>query len=146
MDQSKNMQTRKLDDAALQHEAFVRNELAVDVGVPSKIALVVKHMQTKIVLQIVDPILIGRSFPEDSTPPFLDLQLFGADALGVSRNHLRLSSTNGEVSIEDLGSLNRTRLNGTLLEPHILERIRHGDQIALGGLVLKVEFIFDLLS
>lgn len=144
--QTPNIQTRKLSIGNLPHDGAIQNDLAVDIGVPSKIALVVKTMQAKIILHVADPIIIGRAFTEHEVSPFLDLQLFGADDLGVSRKHLRLWSENGELFIEDLASLNHTHLNGIRLEEFSPQRIRHGDQIVLGGFELRVEFIFDFLA
>lgn len=146
MVQPQHMQTRKLSAIDLPLDPSAQSDLSIDIGVPSKIALVIKHMQVKIIFPIVEPMIIGRSRTEGDGVAFIDLQHFGADDLGVSRKHMRLWSENGELFIEDLASLNRSRLNGILLEGHSPQRIRHGDQIVLGGLELKVEFIFDFLA
>lgn len=146
MYQPQQMQTRKLSEIDLPPDAAAQDDLSIDIGVPSKIALVIKHMQVKIIFPVVEPMTLGRSRAEGDGASFIDLQHFGADDLGVSRKHMRLWSENGELFIEDLASLNHSRLNGTLLEGHTPQRIRHGDQIALGGLELKVEFIFDFLA
>ena len=146
MYQPRPMQTRKLNAIDLPPDSAAQDDLAIDIGVPSKIALVIKHMQVRILFPVVEPMTLGRSRADNDGSSFIDLQQFGADDLGVSRKHMRLWSENGELFIEDLASLNHSRLNGNLLEGHTPQRIRHGDQIALGGLELKVEFIFDFLA
>lgn len=52
----------------------------------------------------------------------------------VSRNHCRLFREAGEIWIEDLGSTNRTRVNGRAIERSSL---RDGDQISVGQDDLK---------
>lgn len=146
MVQPQQTQTRKLREIELPTDAEGQADLSIDIGVPSKIALVIKHMQVKLIFPVVEPMILGRSRSEGDGNSFIDLQHFGADDLGVSRKHMRLWSENGELFVEDLASLNHSRLNNIILDPQTPQRIRHGDQIALGGLELKVEFIFDFLA
>jgi pSer/pThr/pTyr-binding forkhead associated (FHA) protein len=56
----------------------------------------------------------------------------------VSRAHARISTFDGKVVIEDLGSTNGTLVNGTGAKQHILSP---GDQILIGNSLL--EFVFD---
>ncbi len=124
----------------------LRDQYAGEIGAGTKIALVVKNVRAKIILQVIDSILIGRSFTENDPKPFIDLHPFNAEELGVSRKHLRLWSQNQELFIEDLASTNGTFFNGTQLSKNIPQRIHHGDQIRLGGLELEIEVIVDMLS
>lgn len=56
------------------------------------------------------------------------------DSPGVSRHHARILVTQGEVTIEDLGSKNGTHVNGTrITQP---ERLSDGDLIGLGAVRL----------
>jgi diguanylate cyclase (GGDEF)-like protein len=52
----------------------------------------------------------------------------------VSRNHCRIWREDGQIWIEDLGSTNRTRVNGRALDRTVL---RDGDQISVGQDDLK---------
>ena len=56
----------------------------------------------------------------------------------VSRAHARISTFDGQVVVEDLGSTNGTLVNGTRVKQHVLNP---GDQILVGNSLL--EFIFD---
>ena len=139
-------ETRRLDESLAQAVPTGNHDLRFDLGLPSKIALIVNSNEAKIVLHLVEPIIIGRSFPEDTTIAFLDLQMFRGDAHGVSRQHLRMWKETGAVYVEDLRSLNHTRLNQVVVEPNVAHRVHHGDQLALGDLKLEIEFIFDQLA
>ena len=56
------------------------------------------------------------------------------DSPGVSRHHARILVTQGEATIEDLGSKNGTQVNGTrLTQP---ARLADGDHIGLGSIRL----------
>jgi DNA-binding winged helix-turn-helix (wHTH) protein len=59
------------------------------------------------------------------------------DSPGVSRHHARIMVTNGEATIEDLGSKNGTQLNGTRITRPA--RLADGDQIGLGAVKLTFQ-------
>lgn len=145
MPQLRNLQTRRLDDSILIPEQPSRNEFVAQ-RVPKKVVLVIGKMQLRIILQISEPLVFGRSFSENEVVSFIDLEAFGAEDLGVSRKHLRCWADNGELFIEDLGSLNGTYLNGVRLADHSPQQIHHADHIMLGGFEIALEFIFDLLA
>ncbi len=73
--------------------------------------------------------------------PDVDLTLFKAMALGVSRLHARIDIHKNLLRITDLGSLNGTSLNGFLLTPHQPRILRDADEILLGSLMLQVSFL-----
>jgi len=146
MSQPRNLQTRPLPSISAPLEETAQPSYSAGMGIPSKIALVVKGMSVKIVLQITEPIELGRSYSDNETTTFIDLHPFGAEEQGVSRRHLRIWSENGELFIADLASTNGTRFNGAPLAPHIPQRIHHADRIRIGGLELEVEFIVDILG
>jgi len=52
----------------------------------------------------------------------------------VSRRHVRVSAPAGQWIVEDLGSTNGTRVNGTVVREHYL---RNGDEIVIGNTVLR---------
>jgi len=56
------------------------------------------------------------------------------DSEEVSRQHAKLTRTEGEYTIEDLGSRNGIVLNGLKVHSAIL---RDGDQVQLGDVVLS---------
>lgn len=59
----------------------------------------------------------------------------------VSRMHAKISSDGTSFTIEDNKSLNGTKLNGKLLEPHKVETIVNGDVISLADIHLKVSIV-----
>lgn len=86
-------------------------------------------------------IVIGRS--EGGTmQPDIDLTEQGAMDLGVSRLHaaLQYSAKNNIVSISDMKSANGTYINGQKLYPQEVRVLRHGDELRLSRLVLRVYF------
>lgn len=56
------------------------------------------------------------------------------DSPGVSRYHARFSVSNGDVTVEDLGSKNGTHVNGTVISGPMT--LADGDEVRLGLIVL----------
>ncbi|HOJ20059.1 MAG TPA: FHA domain-containing protein [Armatimonadota bacterium] len=56
----------------------------------------------------------------------------------ISRTHAAITLEEGRCLVEDLGSTNGTRVNGENLVPHQPQALRDGDEIAFGGLSLRV--------
>lgn len=72
--------------------------------------------------RVFDELVIGRAecdlvFPEDTM---------------ISRRHLRITPTGRGVVVEDLGSTNKTRLNGKLLKPNSRYKLRSRDIVEFG--------------
>jgi pSer/pThr/pTyr-binding forkhead associated (FHA) protein len=84
--------------------------------------------------------VIGRSSPETAQKPHIDLAAFDAEHFGVSRAHASLKINNRTLVITDLQSSNSTYVNGQRVYPHEIRVLRHGDEIRLGRLPLKVLF------
>ena len=59
------------------------------------------------------------------------------DEPSVSRQHARIHVDDGGVAIEDLGSSNGTRVGGKDVTGPT--RLKHGDEVALGNLRLRME-------
>ena len=57
----------------------------------------------------------------------------------VSRAHARMYVEDGELHVEDVGSTNGTYLNGERLAVGAGARVRDGDELVLGSLMLRVE-------
>lgn len=80
---------------------------------------------------------IGRWDADNGIFPDVDLDAFDTEAK-VSRRHARISCSNGNYSIEDLGSTNGTYINrGRRLIPGNPQRLNDGDEIIVGKTFLR---------
>lgn len=59
------------------------------------------------------------------------------DDKSVSRNHARMVVVGSEVTVVDLGSANKTVVNGNILNPMAPLKLKNNDQIKIGNLILK---------
>lgn len=86
-------------------------------------------------------VVIGRSDGGTMTPD-VDLAAHNAGDLGVSRLHVALqyNSRNNILSISDMKSANGTHVNGQKLYPQEVRVLRHGDELRLGRMVLRIFF------
>ena len=81
--------------------------------------------------------IVGRSHPRDTVAPDIDLNALGLEnARTASRRHCRLFIENGVCFLEDLGSMNGTRLNDARLEAGNLYRLSPEDLISAGQVLL----------
>jgi len=80
----------------------------------------------------------GRSTEGQTIIPDIDLSTFEAYKAGVSRLHANLNIQGIDVSIQDLGSANGTRVNGDRIEPLTEHALKHGDIISLGRLRVQI--------
>ena len=85
-----------------------------------------------------DEVIIGRFDPESGFKPHLDLGDYKGVEKGVSRRHARIFCKDGKCYVEDLGSTNGTFINNRRLNPFVPEPLRNGDELRLGGEVLKI--------
>jgi serine/threonine-protein kinase len=77
--------------------------------------------------------IIGRSHPSDPNLPDIDLHKLGiADARTASRQHARIFTDGRHYYVEDLGSMNGTRINGEPLLEGSPIRIEEGDELQVG--------------
>ncbi len=83
-------------------------------------------------------IIIGRADPATGFKPHLDLSDKGGLEKGVSRRHLRLFRQGKKVYAEDLGSSNGSFINNRRLLPFSPEPLASGDEVRLGGEILKI--------
>ena len=80
--------------------------------------------------------IIGRKDPEQV--PDVDLAPYGGVEQGVGRRHAQITLKQGRYYIEDLKSINETLLNASRLFPGQLYRLRNGDYLRLGAMIIRV--------
>lgn len=85
--------------------------------------------------------IFGRRDPATGAMPDIDLTPFAGYRMGVSRRHAAIRHAEGQtLALWDLGSSNGTFLNGQRLNAHRPYRLRDGDEIRLGQMVIHVYF------
>lgn len=94
----------------------------------------------ELVVSLVKPIRLGRIDPLQEIYPDIDLTADDGMGHGVSRVHACIFGRGSFAMAEDLGSTNGTLLNGKRLAPYLPERLRDGDQLQLGKLLIEVHF------
>jgi len=104
--------------------------------------IVVESVGHRIKVPLKPEILLGREDVSTDTYPEVDLTPYGAVEKGVSRRHAQIVLHDGELTVQDVGSVNGTFLNGHRLTPYQAAPINSGDVLQLGTLVLQV--CFDL--
>lgn len=86
-------------------------------------------------------IILGRRDPTLPNQPDIDFSPFAGYRQGISRRHARIGCmSDGYMLISDLGSSNGTFLNDTRLEVQHTYRLRDGDKIALGKMVMYLYY------
>lgn len=90
-------------------------------------------------LEVVDDIVVGRA-AEDSHPD-LDLSIYNALELGVSRRHARLRPAEDLLLVYDLNSANGTYRNGEKITSNAPQVIGHEDVLSFGKLHFKIKLI-----
>lgn len=146
-DKSKQKTTSMLKERELEASPIPRID-AVDLGAirPWRIAFLIKQVQVELIITLTSTLTVGRTDPKTENPPNIDLKLFGAENLGVSRRHLAMRLEGDGVVVEDMHSVNGTKLNGSRLEAGRAYPVRHGDQLLLGGMELQVQLLLNPLE
>jgi pSer/pThr/pTyr-binding forkhead associated (FHA) protein len=104
----------------------------------SRVALSILDSEELIFLQENDEFSLGRATGGQSIVPDIDLSPFNAYETGVSRLHASIRVGREPASVQDLGSVNGTRVNGKKLTPHSSANLTHGDILTLGKLKIQV--------
>lgn len=99
----------------------------------------VKGASTPVILPLQEEMVIGRRDPNGMMIPDLDLTVYGAYQLGVSRRHAVIRSVERRLNLFDLGSRNGTYLNGYKLSPHQPAPLRDGDEIRVGKISMTIK-------
>lgn len=81
-------------------------------------------------------LVLGRSDPVSGEAPDVDLEPYGGEGEGLSRHHVRLALRDNQYWAEDLNSVNLTYLNNQRLAPDRPMRLKDGDLLRLGNLLL----------
>ncbi len=83
---------------------------------------------------------VGRQFPltvaEMVIGRSVESHVF-IDDKSVSRSHAQIRVSGSEVVIIDMGSSNKTLINGTLLHPMTPQKLRNNDQVKTGNVIFK---------
>jgi hypothetical protein len=100
--------------------------------------LAIRGLKQPMVVNLGNSVILGRSVANAELRPHVDLAAFDGEKLGVSRAHASLRIEEGTVVVTDLKSSNATYVNGQRLYPHETRVLRHGDELRLGRLPIKV--------
>jgi hypothetical protein len=110
--------------------------------IPDQDTICLTLMGTDITLEVPVTVraILGRAHESNVHDPDVDLGKYGAQVLGVSRQHAALYRMNHLILIADLGSHNGTFLNGDRLEPKRFHILHDGDVIQLANLSMQIHF------
>ncbi|HEC23543.1 MAG TPA: FHA domain-containing protein [Chloroflexi bacterium] len=104
---------------------------------PSPAYLLIEGHPEETILLTRPEVIVGRSHPRYPVSPDVDLWTLGVkDAQTVSRRHCRIFQREGAYFIEDLGSMNGTRVNDEPLHPGHVHRLEDGDRVAVGNVLM----------
>lgn len=86
--------------------------------------------------------IIGRSTGNSAMMPDVDLAEYGGADYGVSRLHMAMKYVpeDNAIQVYDLGSANGSYINGQRLHAKEVRVLRHGDELRLGRMVLRIHF------
>jgi len=111
-----------------------------DITSPLGLKLTIPDSEHNVEVLLTKEVNIGRLDPASASFPDVDLTSQSGLDRGVSRRHAKITRRGREVFIEDLGSLNGTFLNREKLAPYLPQTLKSGDELKLGGLILRVSF------
>jgi len=107
-------------------------------GDKSSVLIRIRDANAQIEAHFAHECVIGRT-AGDLTPD-IDLTPYGAVAMGVSRQHVKLTRQSATIMVQDLDSVNGSFLNGKRLFPFQPRVLRNEDELVLGKLVLRISF------
>lgn len=106
---------------------------------PPILRVVILNSGRKLGFNTNQPIIIGRQDSVRGFYPDIDLSTDGGLEAGVSRRHATITIRDGLCYIEDLGSSNGTFLNKDRVSQGSAKQLRHGDELRLGNILMRVE-------
>lgn len=113
----------------------VRPQTAVPAVASRPRRLVVQPHQKEVMIPVQGEILVGRGDATSQHMPDVDLDAFDALQHGVGRRHARLLMQGGQMLLEDLDSVNGTRINKQRLTPGRPQPLHDGDEVHFGTLI-----------
>jgi len=131
--------TYHLDDVpeVLEHPRWGTFQL----GAQRKLILHIRGQARPLIVDLSDKIVLGRHDSESQSIPHINLDEYEAHQQGVSRRHALIFIEDEAVKVMDLNSANATQLNGQKLVPYQSRILRDGDELLLGKLAIRVNFI-----
>lgn len=106
---------------------------------PWAVRFVAPDQTIPVQVRIDDKALIGRSDPDSTSHPEVDLAPYGASDQGISRRHAEIRAGRDYLVVIDLNSTNGTRINGEKLVPNEPYRLSHGDSLSVGAMTFEVQ-------
>jgi hypothetical protein len=104
----------------------------------AEVALMIMDLDDVIFLDINKEFSLGRATAGQPIVPDIDLTPYNAYETGVSRLHASLNIADRPITVQDLGSVNGTRVNGKKLAPHSTTSLSNGDILTLGKLKIQI--------
>jgi hypothetical protein len=104
----------------------------------ASVALIIVETKEVVFLHSSEDFSLGRATAGQPIVPDIDLTPFNAYETGVSRLHASINIVKDPITVQDLGSVNGTRVNGKKLSPHSTTSISNGDIITLGKLKIQI--------
>jgi pSer/pThr/pTyr-binding forkhead associated (FHA) protein len=112
----------------------------LDASINVALAVKVEGRDLVIRIQKTD-YTFGRAALGQAVIPDFDLTPYEGLAKGVSRIHAMIVSSDKEIFLRDLTSINGSQINGIRLSPNMDYPIKSGDMINLGRLIITVKTI-----
>jgi len=109
-------------------------------GEDASVLIRIRDVAEPLVFEPGEETIIGRRDPTALDMPDIDLALYDAAELGVSRRHGMIRRGEDTLTLVDLDSTNGTFLNGQRLIPHQPRVLRDGDEIRMGRFVFNIFF------
>jgi CheY-like chemotaxis protein len=139
-DPNDHLKTRHLNLPIEEEPLPLRATGPLDDELPWVIEFRVVGTAATIQVQVHETMLIGREDARQGIFPDVNLLPYGGQIKGVSREHALVRAKDNRISIQDLGSVNGTRLNNHVLTPGQEYRLRDGDNLTIGQVQLQVRF------
>ena len=134
-----NTKTVAFSGSVNEFSALVKQPVGEASAVQKPIVFEVNGARLK--LPSASSLVVGSAGKEASDPqPDVNLNLFNAEALGVSCQHVKILSTHDVTYLSDMGSKNGTFLNAHPLAPGTQSIVRDRDELRLGNLKVRVRF------
>ncbi len=141
--ESDQRKTDPLEKSELAGGGAAVADTDVDVSPPAKVdplflRLKIGKKKREVEVSLDKDVHIGRVDPTSTVFPEVDLTNDEDAIKSVSRRHARIFMDDNVIKLEDLGSINGTRVNGRKLDPYLPKILSNGDIIQLGRIKIEV--------